>query len=232
MRLTCHPTSAAASRKNTATPTVTGGAITIDIGTAVGQPGSTHGFAVTFVSDNGFDIVAISHCITVNDDTPFAQTGTGAPDCTVNAAIQKPNSTFTFVPGGCNPAADCEAMCANISGPQGSPVIPEDTEIYSCRIAIPGSTAVGTYPLLCAGPSSATTSDGGTTGVNCIDGEVLVQTNLPGDCDGDGRVTIDELILGVNIALGAQPVTACPAFDTDFSGNVSIDELIAAVNVA
>jgi hypothetical protein len=206
--------------------------VSIDIGTAVGQPGSTHGFAVTFVSDNGFDVVGVSHCIEVNEDTPFAATGTGAPDCTVNAAIQKPNSTFTFVPANCNPVSACDAMCADISGPQGSPTIPDDTQLYSCRIAIPGSTENGSYPLLCAGPSSATTSDGGTLGVDCVDGEVIVQTNLPGDCNGDGRVTIEELILGVNIALGIQPVTACPAFDTDDSGSVTIDELIAAVNVA
>jgi hypothetical protein len=34
-----------------------------------------------------------------------------------------------------------------------------------------------------------------------------------GDCDGDGAVSIDELILGVNIALGAADFSACPAFD-------------------
>jgi Ca2+-binding EF-hand superfamily protein len=61
---------------------------------------------------------------------------------------------------------------------------------------------------------------------------VIVQTNLPGDCNGDGQVTINELILGVNIALGSLPITDCPAFDTNGDGEVSIDELIAAVNVA
>jgi hypothetical protein len=53
-----------------------------------------------------------------------------------------------------------------------------------------------------------------------------------GDCNGTGSVTINELILGVNIALGLRPITDCPAFDTDFSGSVSVAELIAAVNVA
>ena len=34
-----------------------------------------------------------------------------------------------------------------------------------------------------------------------------------GDCDDDGMVRINELITGVNIALGVAPVSACPAFD-------------------
>ena len=53
-----------------------------------------------------------------------------------------------------------------------------------------------------------------------------------GDCNGDGAVAIDELILGVNIALGSQPVSACPGFDTDGDGTTRIDELILAVQNA
>lgn len=50
-----------------------------------------------------------------------------------------------------------------------------------------------------------------------------------GDCDGDGAVTINELITGVNIALGTTSVAQCTAFDTDGDGLVAINELIAAV---
>lgn len=53
-----------------------------------------------------------------------------------------------------------------------------------------------------------------------------------GDCSGDGRVSIDELIRGVNIALGTQPVAACPPFDADGNGAVDIAELVTAVNAA
>ncbi len=51
-----------------------------------------------------------------------------------------------------------------------------------------------------------------------------------GDCNGDGTVAINELILGVNISLGTQAVSQCPAFDDDQSGTVEISELIRAVN--
>ncbi len=53
-----------------------------------------------------------------------------------------------------------------------------------------------------------------------------------GDCNGDNMVAINELIIGVNIALGATPVSACPSFDADGNGTVGINELITAVNNA
>jgi hypothetical protein len=53
-----------------------------------------------------------------------------------------------------------------------------------------------------------------------------------GDCNGDGEVTVDELILLVNIALGTSNVTACPAGDTGQDGEITIDEILVAVNRA
>jgi len=53
-----------------------------------------------------------------------------------------------------------------------------------------------------------------------------------GDCNGDGMVAINELIIGVNIALGAAPVSQCPSFDANGDGMVGINELITAVNNA
>jgi hypothetical protein len=43
---------------------------------------------------------------------------------------------------------------------------------------------------------------------------------------------VNETIVGVNIALGSQPVDICPAFDADASGTVTVAELIRAVNNA
>lgn len=50
-----------------------------------------------------------------------------------------------------------------------------------------------------------------------------------GDCNGDGTVAINELISGVNIALGAAPVASCEAMDATGDGTVAINELVAAV---
>jgi hypothetical protein len=52
-----------------------------------------------------------------------------------------------------------------------------------------------------------------------------------GDCDGDGAVTIEELVRGVAMALG-DPVLPCPNADRDADGFVVISELVAAVAAA
>jgi parallel beta-helix repeat protein len=59
-----------------------------------------------------------------------------------------------------------------------------------------------------------------------------VAAQCAGDCNGDGTVTINELIVGVNIALGSADAATCAALDSDGSGGVAINELIAAVNAA
>lgn len=53
-----------------------------------------------------------------------------------------------------------------------------------------------------------------------------------GDCDGDGMVTIGELVMGVRIALGGAPVDQCEAFDCNGNGQVTVNCLITAVNAA
>lgn len=53
-----------------------------------------------------------------------------------------------------------------------------------------------------------------------------------GDCDGNGAVTIDELVRGVTIALAGSGVGGCAAMDRSGDGTVTIDELVAAVEAA
>lgn len=57
-------------------------------------------------------------------------------------------------------------------------------------------------------------------------------TECPGDCDGSQAVSIDELLVLVNVALGNAAAPACIAGDANRDGSVGIDELIAAVNKA
>jgi hypothetical protein len=60
-------------------------------------------------------------------------------------------------------------------------------------------------------------------------------TGLPvcvGDCSGNRMVAINELVIGVNILLGSQPIENCPAFDPNHTGTVTVEELVQAVNNA
>jgi hypothetical protein len=61
---------------------------------------------------------------------------------------------------------------------------------------------------------------GGTAMAQCV-----------GDCQGDGEVSINDLILGVNIALNLQPADACSAFQ-NAQGEVDIAQLIKGVTNA
>ena len=51
-----------------------------------------------------------------------------------------------------------------------------------------------------------------------------------GDCNGNGHVTVDELVTLARIALGVAPLSACHPGDTNSDGRITVDEIVAAVN--
>ncbi len=53
-----------------------------------------------------------------------------------------------------------------------------------------------------------------------------------GDCNDDGAVAINELIVGVQIALGVFDVSRCQAVDANGDGGVAINELVLAVEAS
>src|SRR5262245_55672353 len=59
-----------------------------------------------------------------------------------------------------------------------------------------------------------------------------VAATCVGDCDDSGTVTVDELVKGVRIALGALPLAQCARFDCNNDGQVTIGCLITAVSAS
>jgi CSLREA domain-containing protein len=53
-----------------------------------------------------------------------------------------------------------------------------------------------------------------------------------GDCNDDSAVTVDDLLVMVNVALGARPLSACPAGDGNGDHEIAIDDLLIAVRNA
>jgi hypothetical protein len=53
-----------------------------------------------------------------------------------------------------------------------------------------------------------------------------------GSCNGDGEVTVNELLTMVNIAAGSLPLAECEAGDSNHDGAITINEILAAVNNA
>jgi Carboxypeptidase regulatory-like domain len=75
------------------------------------------------------------------------------------------------------------------------------------------------------------------TSVSVTDGQALrqdftAQHLCVGDCNGNGQVTVDEILTMVNIALGNTPVTTCEAGDANHDGQITVDEILTAVNHA
>lgn len=52
-----------------------------------------------------------------------------------------------------------------------------------------------------------------------------------GDCDADGAVSVDEIVIAVNIALGERAFD-CDAFDANADTNITVDEILLGLNFA
>ena len=118
-----------------------------------------------------------------------------------------------------------------------SPTVPTPT-----RSRTRTASATSTYTATSTGTSTRTPTVVATLTTTVSPGAAATATpalptptptNVPctGDCNGDGMVAISELITGVNIVLGASPVSACSAF-ADTTGVVDIARLITGVSNA
>jgi hypothetical protein len=90
-------------------------------------------------------------------------------------------------------------------------------------ISIPGSSPVDTY--------SGTITVQSSAGSREIQLELMVissPSTVPGDCNGDGQTTIDEVQKCINQFLGISPVEAC--CDLNGDGQVTIDEVQKVIN--
>jgi hypothetical protein len=121
-------------------------------------------------------------------------------------------------------------VCGGADNPPvcGGPTCTIDTSGTSCR---DGS---GTLDLLQGQffELALTATGGNPPDVGATVEIADIPSRCVGDCDGNGQVTVDELVTMVNIALDVRPVTDCLAGDANNDGQVTIDEIIAAVNNA
>ena len=119
------------------------------------------------------------------------------------------------------------------AGPNRDPL--PDGPLYTCTFrvslfALPGSDTLINGNTLAFSPLSTPLEP--VEGANGSITVSLFTRTCAGDCNADRQVTVDELITGVNIALGNAAVTACLQFDQNNDGTVTINEILKAVNVA
>jgi hypothetical protein len=132
---------------------------------------------------------------------------------------------------GVRPISECLAADADQDGQ-----VSIDELIAAVNSALVGCPVSAASPAAGAALSSAAAAlppaapaaaaEGGATGSARAAAAAPACT---GDCDGNDRVTIDELVRAVRMALGELPIGECRSIDVNGNDQVTIDELVAAV---
>ncbi|MGH3639493.1 MAG: FG-GAP repeat domain-containing protein, partial [Mycobacterium sp.] len=176
-------------------------------------------FSVT-LGTGGAPVVSVQNDITFDPTTPIMS-------CAF--VVSKPDSAFSFFPTDCTPGVDCTRLRAVVVSTSDLNPIPDGSVLYTCDVRIYAHAEPGDHALQI---SNVTASDavGEALPVSMRSGRIVA--TCQGDCSLDSRVTVNELIIGVNIAQGLAPISSCPAFDFNGDGNLTIGDLIAAVGAA
>lgn len=166
--------------------------------------------------------LAVGACPLAFPPTPTV-THTAPPSATPTASPTGSPPTATATAPGASPTATpttSDAATATATATAGA-VSPTATTTGDTET--PTASPTGTRPTATATPSAGepTASPTPSPTPACV-----------GDCDGDGMVTVADLVRGVNIVLGLLPLSACPELDRDHDGTVTIADLIAAVDAA
>ena len=153
----------------------------------------------------------------------------------VEIAPATPTATVTnTAPPGSTATATRTRTATGIATATNTAPVATATNTVAGNNATPTRTITGTVPATATATITATPGTPSPTITLTPTGGVATPTSTPvtcvGDCDGSCSVTVSELVLGVNISLGLQPISRCPAFDPNGNGSVSVAELIQAVN--
>jgi len=198
--------------------------VRMEIGSALGGPGDVVPITVSLFSEN-VGVVATANDIIF----PTRPLDLDPGACQVNPAIGK-RLTGSVISAG-DAVTTVRILIQSVENTAPIP----DGVLYTCLVRVAPSALPDRYRLENS-LALAFASDGTEIGdVLGTDGAVVVSLIgrvCRGDCDQDGTVTVDEILTGVNVALGFQPSTACLSFDADADGAVTIEELLGAVSNA
>ena len=98
----------------------------------------------------------------------------GRPDCTVNPAIDKNGTAFSFQPPQCLASNSCTSMRALVLSFESVAAIPDGAVLYTCALDVAAGVAPGTYPLRVWMPG-ASTPDGSDIPAGASDALVTVR---------------------------------------------------------
>jgi hypothetical protein len=183
--------------------------------------GPATGFEWSFSFGNGFlgtDIQANDFYVTAYFDGP--PTSVASPTETP-ASTSPPTSSPTTTPTGTCTATPTQVPTATRAHTAPATVLATPAPSSTVRTPTPTPSATVHSSATPTPPSSPTPSRSTTPTGSCA-----------GDCNGDGQVTVDEILAMVNIALGNAAVTTCEAGDANHDGMITVDEILTAVDNA
>jgi hypothetical protein len=211
-------------------------AVVITVGSATGTAGDDVTITVSLDTE-GDMVLATQNRIDFTRSAAVAANGEGQPDCTVNPAIDKDATAFRFLPLNCNPALDCQSVRVFVIAFNNLDPIPDDSNLYTCRVLIAADAMPGQYAL---GNSEAASSAAGgvlleTSGVG---GQVQVVIPTPTASPTLTPIVPDTPTLTPTpIATPSATPTetgTTPACAGDCNGDreVRINELLTGVNIS
>ncbi len=252
------PSGSPAATSPTPTPTVstptaseTPALPVLEVATVAGIPGQRVPVTVR-LRTGGYRVVAVQAEISFDPaNAPIAPRQDGSPDCTPNGALNK-SFEVGYRPVPCV-GQECQRVAAYLFSQSLPLELIPDGVLWTCVVEVNPAASEGAYTLSITNEFVADEEGTRIVGVILSHGAVVVVAPTPtpmptptstasptptvvsrceGDCDGNGLVTIDELVTMVGVALELRSVTDCLAGDRDGNGLVTVDEIIAAVNRA
>jgi len=172
-------------------------AVEIRVGEATGDPGQTVDISVTLGTE-GAEVAGTQNDIAFGDATSGIQVAAkanGRPDCAVNPDIEKGGTSFAFQPSGCTAGTDCTGIRALVLALDNVDPIPNDSRLYTCKVAIAGSASAGEKTLSNTN-TGASDPAGGALPTTGTDGRVIVAggasdaTIIVGSATGDAGTTV------------------------------------------
>jgi len=204
----------------TLTPTPTPRIVHINVGSANGGPGDTVRIAVSLQA-SGAEVAATANDISFD----LGVLSLDPAHCQVSPALDK-----SLVASVVWDSAYTREMRFFVRSNRDAAPIP-DGILYTCTVRIAPSAWPGSYLLWNSG-STAFGPDAQplwTTGASGLVTVSLVPLTCVGDCNGDGSVTVDEILSMVDAALNNAPARDC---GTGGNEQITVASILTAVNNA
>jgi hypothetical protein len=192
----------------------------VDLGQGVGRPGGIACLPATLSAGP-------AQVATTSNDVGFDAGQFTFNSCTINPAI-----------GGGSTAGKMLSAAALGAGSErvqigGNANVTPTGLLYTCQFAVAAGATAGAHALTNA-PAATDLGGNPIAGVTGLPGQIIV-TSCAGDCNGDGHVSIGEVIKCVNLFLGlpfcnpSDPNLSCPTADATPNGIVSIGDVTQCV---